>query len=115
MANKIFKVNDGSIWYFDADSHADARWRWIRYNSDQLGEPHVVDNLGEPEISFVTTEAAAQMSVTLDEVVVKSCKECGCQKTVPKEVTLLHLWREEQAKPDVQRAPFGALCNSEWP
>lgn len=103
----IWKVNDGSIWHFDAESQRAARAQWV------MTVRAVLKDYDEPEITPVMMIDAAEITVTTDES--DPCPLCGGCGLVDHEITLLDAYRENQKAPPEKKAKHGALCNSEWP
>lgn len=114
--SKIFRLEDGSTWHFDAPTQEACRAQWVQACIEMHGyrdEAHIIDEFGEPEIEFIPMLQAMKIMVTDDENTVP-CDRCGNGR-LPRKVPLLDWWRENRQKPPEKRAKWGALCNSEWP
>lgn len=114
---RIFSVYDGSIWYFDAVSPLAAHSQWVAACRELHGytdDRSVLEEFGAPTIKLVTKVAASKIRFTDEETMIE-CLHCRGTGRVPRVVSLLDWWRENNECSPEKKAKWGALCNSEWP
>ena len=115
MAEGIWKLDDGSIYYFDADSKDHARFLWAQQLTSEgyATAEDIARDFDEPEISRVHLAEAAKVEVTTDDY--GPCSKCDTPQKEPIVKSLLEVWQDEQHLSPTMKANHGVLCNSEWP
>lgn len=116
---QIFSVDDGCVYNVMAENQNEAKDRWHQYMVDcGHTETEIASDFGEPEIMLVVLSRAAGIMITEDASVdcsrCASCPECNGSGIVPKETSLLDLFRAELLLPEHKRASNGILSCSEW-
>jgi len=111
----IYRVDDGSIWHFDAKDRFDAKEKWLEACKEQGYDSYeqVIEDFGEPTIKLIQLEEAARIKVRMDDEV-DNCPHCNGTGKVTACRSLLEVWQHEQQLAPDKKAHLGILCNSEY-
>jgi excinuclease UvrABC ATPase subunit len=115
MSGSIYKLDDGSTWWFDAADPLECKRQWLAIMQEQgYSADQAIADFGEPEIERVQLVDAAKVKISTDERT-DPCPHCHGTGHVQAFDSLLDVWRDNNQKPTERKAPHGALANSEWP